>query len=111
MRIDEYHGWVTIRDAHGQSWGRAQASLYSDGSTLAGDITAPLWMVSLSGGVSVRFDDGSDGTLRVREIRAMDGPVATVHVEVDLRGDGGPPARIDQGGEPAGTTTSTSSRT
>jgi hypothetical protein len=80
---DTYDGWVTIRDAHARSWGRAQATLRRapDGALL-GEITAPLWMVSLSGGVGVRFEGGDEGILRVREIRAMDGPVATVAVEV-----------------------------
>lgn len=89
---ETYDGWVTIRDAHARSWGRAQARLHREpGGALVGEITAPLWMVSLSGGVGVRFEDGTSGTLRVREIRAMDGPVATVAVEVVEASSGSEP--------------------
>lgn len=79
-------GYVTICAADGRPWGRGRfeprARAGTEPRRTAGVLVAPLWMLSLGGAVRVRFGDGREGRLKVREIIAMDGPVATVRVDV-----------------------------
>ncbi len=79
-------GYVTICAPDGRPWGRGRFELRTGAGSgprrTAGVLVAPLWMLSLGGVVRVRFGDGREGLLKVREITAMDGPVATVRVDV-----------------------------
>ncbi len=84
-----YRGRVAICDQDGRPLGQGEVSLRSAADLpggaghelLHGELVAPLWMLSLGGGVEVRFPDGARRRLQIHEIQRMDGPIATARVQ------------------------------
>lgn len=79
---------VTIHDhagrALGQGWLELGGGRLSEATTdgAAGVLRAPLWMLSLGTDVVIEDDRRGRHRARVREVTGMDGPIATVNVDV-----------------------------
>lgn len=91
------HLKVTIHDEGGEPLATGVLSPTPRGrgarpGAARGQLRAPLWSLSLGSTVTVQLPDGSQRRVRIREMTSMDGPVATVNV--DLTDTGHRAARV-----------------
>ena len=79
------HLMVTIHAGDAVAQGVLEPSPRSPGQqpgTTAARLRAPLWALSLGRTVTLELPDGSHRRVHVRDVTAMQGPVATVNVEL-----------------------------